>query len=414
MDMNKEKAYEHLTLGDKHRKQGKVSLAILEYLKGIKQDPTNPYLLSALADAYYEKGEVDKAINYYKQAANCDPQTPIPIHRLGIIYYQKGNLNQARECFEKVKSLKSDSALAYNNLGVIFAEEGRWEEAISHYKKALEINPEDALVYNNLGVVYAEKGEKGEAAKCYQKALELDPNQVTAHYCLGIDYEHRGTLEIGAAIKIGSLLKINSRWQIAGRDITAIYSSRIEDINKNSITIAAPLSRGEIVPLRPGMKVVVATPGEDALYGFYTKVKKIKYDPIPLLVLENPGIPPRRIQRRRYVRIDARVLKNMRILNRKEMGTIISRRQFREKDISAGGISINVPRTLPRGTILELELNIGGEVMKVAGQVVRCTPSEKEGYEAGIRFVGLTEKERHKIMQFVYSRQIEERRKGLR
>lgn len=397
---------------EKARKENNLGLAIIYGLKAFKLEPNNAEVTYTLALLFYEKNDLSKAIEYlYKGKQNFTEDIRFPL-MLGLVFYTQGKLIEAIKEYEVALQIDENCAEAHNNLGVIFAEQEKWEQAIKCYEKAVAINKNDAVAFSNLGVALSEAGKIKESKRAYEKALEIDPNQVTAHYCLGIDHMHKEELQIGNIVNVGQLLRINPRVHLHGIE-RQVYSSRIEEVNEDTIVISAPAYEEVTLPLRPGMGIVIARPGKDALYGFYTKIIERRTKPFPMLVLQkNPQSTSKKIQRRKYVRVGSLVLKEIRAITN-TAGLKLKKDLMHDKNISEGGILVVSAKKLLRGTLLELNLNLPDGELRVAGQVIRCKENEKGGYEIGVRFLGLSEKARSRIIKYIYTKQIEIHRKGV-
>lgn len=397
-------------------KREDIEARIKDMLVSLKKNGKSLPALIVLGKLYYEAGHLDDALTVFRDARNEDVKNEDVWNNLSVIYYEKGLLDTALECCENSIKINDHQAGVHNNVGVILSEMGKWDDAVQSYERAVDLSPDDATLHANLGSAYAFLGKTMDARLQYKKALDLDPGHVTAHYCLGMEVKSPGFFEVGKSINVGTLLKVSSRLVYKGRgerEAQKVFSSRIEDISNETVTIAAPLVHGDVLPFRPGMGVVIGTPGEDALYGFYTKIVSVnKNKDVPTLVLARPKAPSR-VQRRKYVRAGASVLKSARVLNTHEVHSLHTVRNRADRNISAGGLLMTSSKLLPHGTVLLMELSLPSGDMKVAGQVVRSTKNERGDYDVGVQFVGLTEKERARLLQFVQKRQIEGRKLGV-
>jgi tetratricopeptide (TPR) repeat protein len=201
MALNKAKV---LKSADKYVIQGKISHAIAEYQKLIKEDPTDLPLVNTLGDLYVRIGNIPEAVKcftrlaesydnggfvvraiaMYKKVSKIDPGQIQALSRLADLYLRQGLNSDARAHYLQV----ADSVL----------KKGELENAIAIYKKVGEIDPENHSLDGRTGEVYEKLGNKEgalaayvsagmkarrkgafeEAADYLKKAQELDPNNL--------------------------------------------------------------------------------------------------------------------------------------------------------------------------------------------------------------------------------------------
>ena len=105
--------------------QGKVGLAIQEYVQILKQEPKDQATLMTLGDLYVRQGEtlqaleyferlaqiyladgfVTKAIAIYKKIAKLAPEETRPVEKLAELYVQQGILSEARPIYLQLADL---------------------------------------------------------------------------------------------------------------------------------------------------------------------------------------------------------------------------------------------------------------------------------------------------------------------
>lgn len=413
--MPDERIKKYIALAEAFLKNGHTEQAISEYKKALEISPEDVEIICKIGSAYFNCGEIDKAIEEYQKANVLQPDNSEVHNFLGTAYYEKGMIHKAEEEYKKAIRLQSDNAGVYNNLGIIYSEQNMLDEALELHKKAVELSPSDSVFRSNLGVILSQMGLKKEAENEFLKALKLNPNEITAHYCLGMEIQHKGTLEVGQILKIGTLLKIQPALNMKLKDYRRVYSTKIEEVEEDTIVISAPTHKGVVIPFRPGQQLIAGVSKEDALYGFYTNVtERGKINDMPVLRIKK-GKHSKRIQRRKYVRIDGISQVDLKILKRSGGGDEViyfDKRKVREKNISGGGMLILSPTILAMGTILEISVSLPHfGMIRTVGEVVRVQKVEDE-YEIGISFINLSEKDREKIIKYVYQRQVELRRLG--
>lgn len=402
--------------GHAHYKKKEWEKSVQLFEKALELAPDDADAWFGMGQALHAKGDLERAVSAYKKVTVLDPHDGDGYNLLGVCYYEKGNLEQSMASYREAIKKAPDSAAFLNNLGVALFESGQMEEAVETYRRALENHSSDTMVLSNLGVALTHLGKHAEARSAFEKTLALDPNEVIAHYCMGIDYEHKGQVKIGSVVRIGTLLKVRPGAQLSTRSYERIYKARVEDLSEDTMTISAPTEAGVVVPLRPGMFLIVGVGQDDALYGFYTEIIERKRGDIPQLVIRRVE-KTKRIQRRRYVRIDGSVDISMKVF--KKVSSTSSHevgdpKIIQEKNLSAGGMMLMSDIPLPRGTVVQLDLKLPDGRLVTAGEVVRTLRHEEShGFELGIRFVNLKEKERDRLVRYVNSRMVELRKKGL-
>lgn len=86
------------------------------------------------------------------------------------------------------------------------------------------------------------------------------------------------------------------------------------------------------------------------------------------------------------------------------------------RDISAGGLSYVSMDKADLGMEIRVKLPLQNEPLGLIGEVVRVQESdEKDGaFETAIKFIAVDEAEQDKIIGFIFQKQLEFRRRGLR
>ena len=87
-------------------------------------------------------------------------------------------------------------------------------------------------------------------------------------------------------------------------------------------------------------------------------------------------------------------------------------------DVSAGGVALSVREMLPVGSQIKLEVHVPplNRAVQAVGQVVRCLPGRKGGYELGIQFTQIDPQDQSllddAIERFYSPRQRDRQRSG--
>jgi len=208
-------------------------------------------------------------------------------------------------------------------------------------------------------------------------------------------------------------LKINLPVKIARSNEKIFYSSTVQDIGDDFLTIMAPLQDGYPLILRPGEAVLGRFIQERRSFFFYTFVLgKHKENEVIFLELSMPE-EIKEDQQRATIRFP--------ILMDVEKSAIPSLQKEEEPvyektkalDISAGGMKITSSLEYPVGTVFSirfsLEFNENGNNQSVhfttRALLVYCKEMEKQKiYHIGIEFIDLKEPQRDKIFKFIFNR----------
>jgi tetratricopeptide (TPR) repeat protein len=158
--------------------QGKIGLAIQEYVQILKQEPKDQATLMTLGDLYVRQGEtlqaleyferlaqiyladgfVTKAIAIYKKIAKLAPEETRPVEKLAELYVQQGILSEARPIYLQLADLHQRA--------------GRQPQAAALLRKLLEAEPDNLRVLTRVAELALAMNQPGEAASAFRNAAE--------------------------------------------------------------------------------------------------------------------------------------------------------------------------------------------------------------------------------------------------
>jgi len=210
----------------------------------------------------------------------------------------------------------------------------------------------------------------------------------------------------------------------AQRENQQVLYSSVQDINDSGVLIALPTDdRGIPVLIRNGEMIEVSLISGLGRIGFLAEVDRPVKDPLPMLRL-NPPTNIFKVELRKYYRVPVHLpfeaFKAMEISTAsgevkwvkdlsippeeaKVRGTVL--------DISGGGVYTVTKTELEKGEVLLVNISVEGEfnLKEVATKVVRKSMANPErklwGY--GMEFQNIDEKEREKVVRYVFKRQRE-------
>lgn len=158
--------------------QGKIGLAIQEYVQILKQEPKDQATLMTLGDLYVRQGEtlqaleyferlaqiyladgfVTKAIAIYKKIAKLAPEETRPVEKLAELYVQQGILSEARPIYLQLADLHQRA--------------GRQPQAAALLRKLLEAEPDNLRVLTRVAELALAMNQPGEAVSAFRNAAE--------------------------------------------------------------------------------------------------------------------------------------------------------------------------------------------------------------------------------------------------
>jgi tetratricopeptide (TPR) repeat protein len=175
MALNKAKV---LKSAEKYVIQGKISHAITEYQKLIKEDPTDLPLVNTLGDLYVRIGNIPEAVKcftklaesydnggfvvraiaMYKKVSKIEPTQVQALSRLADLYLRQGLISDARSHYLQV----ADNLM----------KKGEMENVVAIFQRVIEVDPENPAIEGRLAEVYQKLGNKPEAVRSFHSAAQ--------------------------------------------------------------------------------------------------------------------------------------------------------------------------------------------------------------------------------------------------
>ncbi len=204
---------------------------------------------------------------------------------------------------------------------------------------------------------------------------------------------------------IGQVLRVRK-----GPETPEYYQSRLVETGERDLFIDIPLHASDRTALDPaGQDVWVEYHGRDgALRRFRTQVLELVYLPSPAWRIVRPKPDDiAREQRREFVRVDTDI--DVKLTVRLESG--VQHVTVRAHDISGGGLSVWLPRTmvLHPGMTVEAQFILPNPEYPVHARctVIRVGDRNERGMAlASMKFEELKESVRQRIIQYTFWRQL--------
>ena len=140
-----------LASAEKFVQQGKLTNAITEYEKIVKEDPKDLTVLNTVGDLYARVGQNDQATRYFKMVGDQYAQTGFTVKAIAI--------------YKKLSKLSPNNTENTTKLAELYGQQGLYNDARSQYMQIA-----DALLRS---------GDNNQAARIFQRILEMDPENTS-------------------------------------------------------------------------------------------------------------------------------------------------------------------------------------------------------------------------------------------
>jgi len=338
----------------------------------------------ALAGNAHQAGNLERAVEEYRFATLAMPKDVESRNQIGVILYQMGKLTEACKYLERMVEKGPANVCTYNNLGVVYTELFQYDRAFWAFQKAKDYEKSSSVLIN-LARLFSSRRKTNEAVSLYDEAGSMDPNDPRAHYMHGIDCGFRSMLAVKDAFDVGQIVKVTRRSPLMTRSTneSAVYKSRIENMDVTNIMIQTPTCGGAPVPYRPGEEIVLVKEGKNCLWGMGCIIRSRHSGAQPCLILMSPQAAMR-IQRRNFVRIPPWQSCKFSVISmtaKDETSIPVQDEGFSLINISAGGALLECEQAIPEGASLivnltfdwenrTLQIDLDAKVLRQNGQSV--------------------------------------------
>jgi tetratricopeptide (TPR) repeat protein len=167
-----------LASAEKFVQQGKLTNAITEYEKIIKEDPKDLTILNTVGDLYARVGQNEQAVRYFKMVGDQYAQTGFTVKAIAI--YKKlsklspnntENTTKLAELYGQ-QGLYNDSRAQYMQIADALLRSGDNNQAARIFQRILEMDPENTSTQSKLADLFMKLGRRDEARNIYYTAAE--------------------------------------------------------------------------------------------------------------------------------------------------------------------------------------------------------------------------------------------------
>lgn len=216
--------------------------------------------------------------------------------------------------------------------------------------------------------------------------------------------------------KITNLLSIGDNIEVEvekGSSFLKMKSDVVKVISDNIVAISTPIYKGTIFPVSIGRNItIVFNKSNKGRFYFIGEVldRKKKGNLTVLLVRKHSDI--RHFQRRDFYRLSIVINISIEII---ENGVTVRTVPAISKDISGGGLRLITKEKIEKHTTVKCNIHFDDEAIEAFGKIVRCDPMPDSmlKYDVGICFTSIDEKNRAKVISFVFESQRKIIKKGL-
>lgn len=220
-----------------------------------------------------------------------------------------------------------------------------------------------------------------------------------------------------------SIFKVNQRLEVWFSDKPdERYGTRIEEINSDSFVIAMPMSKGYPVMIPRDSNFSGKLIIEGLVYQFTCTLLSKRIHPLPIWVISLP-FDIQKIQLRSFVRVAASLAIQLKVIsseaNNPASAIVVSEQPVYSlftRDISGGGVQVVSKQLLKAKAKVEIVLDMpANETIMAIGEIVRTHQPQPDipVYWVSIKFTDIQEKDRSKIIRYIFKKQLEQRQKGV-
>jgi tetratricopeptide (TPR) repeat protein len=212
--------------GERYVQQGKISLAINEYLKIVKIDPEDVLTINTIGDLYLRQGRVGEANQLFLQVAQNYTSNNFLLKSIAVYKKilktdpQNLEVNSLIASLFARQGMNVDARNQYAFIAELCAREGKLQDSLDAYEKVVEIDPSNATIQLKLAENYLAQGMNDRAHRffvgaarsqiksgnvsasmqSFRRALDLKPESPEA--LQGLLETALPTGEVGAVLKV--------------------------------------------------------------------------------------------------------------------------------------------------------------------------------------------------------------------
>ncbi|CAG5115741.1 unnamed protein product, partial [Candidula unifasciata] len=152
---------------------GDISMAMQDYQRAIKLDPTYSLAYFNAGNVYFYHRHFKQALDYYTKAVKYNPKDESAFLNRAITKVLLHDTKGALKDFAVAVKLSPLSAHIYFNRANLYASLQQYDKAEQEYTRALELKPDDALMLKKRADVRGKLGKQADAIEDYKRAVDI-------------------------------------------------------------------------------------------------------------------------------------------------------------------------------------------------------------------------------------------------
>ncbi len=176
----------HKILGELYEKEGKISVALDEYIRAVELNEQDFEMHYKVATLLHETEKKEEAIIMLQDLLRIKPEYLQASLLLGNILYEEDRFKEAISIYMTALKYNPTEYELYYNIGMAFTRINDFQKAREYYKRAAVLN---SYLYNgqyNLALIAMIQGELDEAERHLQQALQQEELEPIGYYYLAV------------------------------------------------------------------------------------------------------------------------------------------------------------------------------------------------------------------------------------
>lgn len=172
LELNPSYATARMWRGTLYAALGRMNESIAEIRRAEELDPLSMIILTDVGRDLYFARQYDVAMEQYLKSLRVDPTFAIAHKGLAEVFVQKGMFDEAVREIEKAIALSKRSIFILDDLGLVYAASGRRDEAVRVLDDLNKLAMEEYVPAYGRAAIYAALAEKDQAIEWLGRAFE--------------------------------------------------------------------------------------------------------------------------------------------------------------------------------------------------------------------------------------------------